>query len=89
MLKVYTEAATEELSIKKIELSEVRERNEMIETQRNKKKSEEAQEDEMLRRSKKIRKTMTCGSTLKKTTQKREDEARRTELKEMQRKGEN
>ena len=45
MLKDYTEAATEELSRKKMELSEVREKNEMIETQRNRMKSEEAQED--------------------------------------------
>ena len=45
MLKDDTEAATQEFFRKKMELSKVREKNEMIETQRNKKKSEEAQED--------------------------------------------
>ena len=45
MLKDCTEAATEELSRKEIELGEVKKKNEMIETQRNKKKSEEAQKE--------------------------------------------
>ena len=45
MLQDYTEAGTEELTRKKNDLSEVREKNTMIETQRNKKKSEETQED--------------------------------------------
>ena len=60
MLKNYIEAATEELSRKKMEFSEVREKNERPENQRNKKRSEEFQR-ETLRRSKrrKTRKTMT------------------------------
>ena len=45
VLQVYTEEATEELSRKKNELSEVREKHIMIETQRNKEKSEGTQED--------------------------------------------
>ena len=45
MLQDYSEAATEELSRKKNELSAGREKNTTIETRRNKKKSEESLED--------------------------------------------
>ena len=45
MLNDHTEEATEELFRKKNDLSEVREKNTMIETQRNRKKSDETQED--------------------------------------------
>ena len=74
MLKDYTEAATEELSRKQIELSEEREKNEVIETQRNKKKSEEAQED--------VEEGFEA-------CKKREAEARRTELKKIKKKRRN
>ena len=62
VLKDHAEAAAEELSRKKIEFSEVREKNERPENQRNKKRSEDFQRGrETLRRSKrrKTRKTMT------------------------------
>ena len=45
MLKEHAEAAAQELSRKKSETSEAREKNEAPETQRNKKKSEACQED--------------------------------------------
>ena len=59
MLQDYTEAATEELSRKKNDLSEVREKNTMIETQRKKKRVRKPRK--MLKRSKrrKTKKMMT------------------------------
>ena len=54
MLQDYTEAATEELSRKKNDLSELREKNTMIETQRKQQKSGETQEDvEKIKKKKK------------------------------------
>ena len=51
-----TEAATEELSNKKIELDEVKQKNGMIESQRNKKKSEARKEVENFKKKKKKKK---------------------------------
>ena len=60
MLQDCSEAATEDLSRKKSELSEVREKNMMIEPERNKRKSEETQKDiGKIKKKKKTRKMMT------------------------------
>ena len=56
-LKEYAEAVVEELSRKKIEISEVRKKNEKIEIRRNKKKSKECQEDyEKIKKDDELRK---------------------------------
>ena len=52
MLKECIEAATEELSKKENELDEVKQKNGMIETQRNKKKSEARKEVEKIKKKK-------------------------------------
>ena len=53
VLKNYIEAATEELSRKKIEFSEAREKNERPENQRNKKRSEDFQRERDIEKIKK------------------------------------
>ena len=58
MLKDCTQAATEELSRKKNELDDVEEKNGMIQTERNQKKSEAQEEVEKIKK-KKTRKTRT------------------------------
>ena len=69
MLKDCTEIATEELSRKKLELDDVKEKNGMIETQRNKKKSEAAEEVEKIKKKKNKKDDDFDESTLKRTTE--------------------
>ena len=75
--KICTEAATEELFRKNNVVSEVKEKNTFIETQRNKKKSEEAQEE------------FEKNQKEEKQERRWEVESRRTEVNKRKREGEN